>query len=633
MQFKFLPSIIFILFTLFSYSQENNIIALLIPQELKENANAVVRQNNIEIDIVAFNKMIVKKHRIVTVFNKAGEKKINAVLYYDNTISIKKLEARIYNALGNEIKKIKKNDFEDVSVADGVSIFNDNRAKYFKYTAVSYPYTVEYIEETVSTTTAFIPKWYPIESYNVSTEFSSMKINNSSGIVLTFKPSNFEGYSISKMSDYHYSASNLVAIKPEAYSPTFTAFAPVLKFALQEFDMKGVKGVNTDWKTFGSWVNSDLIQDTHKLPAAVKNEILGLTANATTDIEKARIVYQFMQEKTRYISVQVGIGGWKPMLASDVDKLGYGDCKALSNYTKSLLKVVGVESYYTLIYGSKDIRNIDKTFSSQQGNHAILAVPNDDELVFLECTSQTVPFGYSANFTDDRDVLIIKPEGGEIVHTKTYRTEENLQTTKAKVVLDDSGNIKAQIDLVSEGTQYGYHEHLVRKDEKDKILFYKNYFDNINNLEIVSMSLDNNRNDIVFSEKIDVAARDYASKAGEIILLEPNMFNKKTSVPPRYRDRKLPFEIDRGYTDVDEFEITLPETLQVEALKEPVSIKNKFGEYVVSIQKNSENSLVYNRKLVINKGQYEKEDYKAFRSFCLKIVKHDKSKIALKNKS
>jgi heterodisulfide reductase subunit A-like polyferredoxin len=31
-------------------------------------------------------------------------------------------------------------------------------------------------------------------------------------------------------------------------------------------------------------------------------------------------------KKSRYVSIQVGIG-WKPMDASDVDRLGYGDCK------------------------------------------------------------------------------------------------------------------------------------------------------------------------------------------------------------------------------------------------------------------------------------------------------------------
>ena len=81
------------------------------------------------------------------------------------------------------------------------------------------------------------------------------------------------------------------------------------------------------------------------------------------------------------------------MLASDVDKLGYGDCKALTNYTKTLLDAVDVESYYTVVYGGKRIRNIDKEFSATEGNHVILCLPNEEDYIWLECTSQKTPFG------------------------------------------------------------------------------------------------------------------------------------------------------------------------------------------------------------------------------------------------
>ncbi len=46
-----------------------------------------------------------------------------------------------------------------------------------------------------------------------------------------------------------------------------------------------------------------------------------------------------MQGKTHYISIQVGIGGYQPFLASDVDRLNYGDCKALVNTHKPCYKL------------------------------------------------------------------------------------------------------------------------------------------------------------------------------------------------------------------------------------------------------------------------------------------------------
>lgn len=616
---------------LFSYSQDKSLSAITITKELKENANAVVRKNEVIIELSSYNKMVVKRHRIVTVFNKTGSNSINASIGYDNTVSIKQLEAKIYNALGNEIKKIKKKDFIDVSTADGFSIYTDDRVKYLKYIPNTYPYTVEYIEETIHSSTAYIRSWYPIEDYYTSVENSSIMINNTSGIALSKKEYNLANYNITKVLDFNYKATDIKAIKNESRSPSFSSIMPSVRFSLKEFDMKGVKGVNTSWKDFGKWMNDKLISDTTTLPEDVKIKMKELTKNANTDIEKARIVYDYMQNKTRYISVQIGIGGWKPMLASDVDRLGYGDCKALTNYTKSLLEAVGVTSYYTVIDAGRDIKNIDKEFSSLQGNHVILSVPNEGDYTFLECTSQTTPFGYNANFTDDRDALIITPEGGKIIHTKVYDTKGNLQTTKARVKVNALGNIKAEISIVSEGTQYSNHERIQNKTEKEKKSYYKNYLDTINSLELLGLNFNNDKQTIAFTEDIKLTARKYGSKAGDLLLIAPNMFNRIQTIPPRYDNRQLPFEVDRGFLDIDETEIILEEGMMVEAIKEPVTIKNKFGEYHCSIKKISDTKLVYTRKLMINKGKFAKDEYNDFRNFYLNIVKHDKSKIALKS--
>ncbi|MCK7590320.1 DUF3857 domain-containing protein [Subsaxibacter sp. CAU 1640] len=615
-------------------AQEEKLLkSLFIPSELSTESNAVVRWDETTIDVKAYNKMLYTNKRIVTILNSSGKNRHGAVMYYDQNTNIKKMEVKIYDAFGKEIKKIRKNDFEDVSAVSGVTLYSDNRVKYLNYTPTAYPYTVLFETEVEKSSTAFLNGWQPIEGYYISTENADYKLINSSGIPIRIKTSNFEDYGIEKLGDFQYSARNLKSIKPEVYSPDFSKFTPILKASLTEFDMEGVKGSNNDWSDFGKWMNDKLIKGTEVLPEKVKSEIKALTSNATTDLEKAKIVYQYMQSKTRYISVQIGIGGWKPMLAGDVDRLGYGDCKGLSNYTKALLDEVGVNSYYAIIYGDRDIRDIDSSFSSVQGNHAVLCIPTESDYVWLECTSQTTPFGYTANFTDDRDALIITPEGGKIVHTTSYKTENNVLHTKAQVKLSEAGGMQAQVLIKSYGSRFGYRYQIPNMSQKDQKLNYKDQWGYINSLDVGDLEFESNKNDIIFTEKVNVSSDLYASRAGNRLLIQPNFFNRRESAPQRYPNRNIPFEIERGVTDIDSYEITIPHSLEIETLIEDVEIKNNFGEYSVSIFKSEDNKLIYNRKFVINKGAYKKEEYESFRRFLLEVLKHDKSKIVLKSKT
>ncbi|MBR9758031.1 MAG: DUF3857 domain-containing protein [Algicola sp.] len=601
-----------------------------VPLELRKKSNAVVRSDHIHIDISSYNNLVYSNQRIITVLNKEGDLKVGAFQYYDENVKIKSLEARIFNAQGKEIKKIKKNDFKDVSAVPGGTLYSDNRVKYLDYTPIHYPYTVLFETEVVYSSTAFIPGWRPIEGFYTSTQHAEYKITNTSGVPLKIKTSNFENYKIKKVSETHFMAEHLNAIKPEAYSPDFKTYAPILRAALTEFDMNGVKGVNNTWADFGLWVNQALLKDTQELPDETKVAIKQLTEGIDDNIEKAKIVYQYMQDKTRYISVQVGIGGWKPIKAEDVDRLGYGDCKGLTNYTKALLKEVGVESYYTVIYGDKNLKSIDDEFSATQGNHAILCLPHEEDYIWLECTSQTNPFGFIAGFTDDRNALIITPEGGEIVRTTIYNREENTQKTSGTLNIFATGHVTGEVTIETNGYQYAMHKDIQTIPEKKLAYFYKQHWDYLNNLEINAVTLNNNKEAITFTENLKITINNHAKKSGPRLLMAPNTFNRVTTIPTRYDSRTLNFEIERGFEDYDEFKLTLAPELMVEAMPEPVTISNAFGTYRYSISQINDSTLLYKRAYALNKGHYPKEDYKAFRDFMAEIVKYDNAKIVLK---
>ena len=101
-------TLFFLLAVTFSSFGQDNLAVSAIPQEIKENTNAVVRSGRTDIVISSRKSMKIKKARTVTVFNEKGMANIDASEYYEASTQINAMEAVIYNASGEEIKKIKK---------------------------------------------------------------------------------------------------------------------------------------------------------------------------------------------------------------------------------------------------------------------------------------------------------------------------------------------------------------------------------------------------------------------------------------------------------------------------------------------------------------------------------------------
>lgn len=102
------------------------------------------------------------------------------------------------------------------------------------------------------------------------------------------------------------------------------------------------------WNDFGKFIAS-LNKGRDQLPENIKVKVDELTRGVSDPLEKIIRLYGFMQQNTRYISIQLGIGGWQPFSAEFVGQKGYDDCKALTNYMQSLIKHAGIKSYYALI--------------------------------------------------------------------------------------------------------------------------------------------------------------------------------------------------------------------------------------------------------------------------------------------
>jgi transglutaminase-like putative cysteine protease len=557
---------------------------------------------------------------------------MDAEEYFSKSETVKSIEAIIYDGSGAQLKKIKRKDFREASVSEGYSV-TDNKVIYLVYTPVQYPFTIVYTSETETGNTAFIPQWSAVEGAYLSTEKSEMSITCKPELGFKSKEYNFDGTGITKEQSGNtltYKAANIPATKREDYSPSYLKMAPYVTFGLEKFNLEGVEGSASTWEAFGAWYYNTLLVGTDELSPETVAKIQTLTAGETEPLKKAKIVYEYMQSKTRYVSIQLGIGGWKPMLAKDVDRLGYGDCKALSNYTRALLKAVGVESYCVVIYGSDgDKRDIREDFVSMQGNHMILAIPNNNTMVWLECTSQNLPFGFQGDFTNDRNALVLKPGKGEIVKTHVYDNMTNSQATTGSYTISENGSISAHVSILSKGLQYSNVYMLETKAADEREKYYKQHLGSLVNMKIRKVELKNKKEAQEFTEDLTIDSEGYCSKSGTRMMFAVNAFNTYDIVPQRYRSRKNPFEVRMGFYDTDEVIISLPAGFTLEAMPQNITITDKFGEYKAEYSMAEPGKILFKRALLIKEGQYKPGEYENYRLFREKIARNDNAKVVL----
>ena len=256
MKLKLFPFFL-LLFCISSFGQKLEYSTLTIPDSLKQNANAVVRLSQLEINITSQKSMTIKSTIVTTVLNELGLRNLDLVESYDKDSRISYIEATAYDATGKQLKVYKRRDFKDQSAVDDGSVFSDNRMLYLDYTPITYPFTIVFESETEHSNTAFIPAWSPIEAYLVSTEKTFLRINYKPELHLQTKEFNFSNkYPVDKKetsSCISYSAKNLVAKKYEDLAPSFDSLFPRVMFGLELFNLEGILGNAKSWKELGKW--------------------------------------------------------------------------------------------------------------------------------------------------------------------------------------------------------------------------------------------------------------------------------------------------------------------------------------------------------------------------------------------
>ncbi|MXV15319.1 DUF3857 domain-containing protein [Hufsiella ginkgonis] len=608
-----------------------------IPPGLSSRASAVVRNMQLTIEVKDLENATHTLKKSVTVLNKNGDAEAQIYLWYDKTRQIKSVRGTIMNEFGLPINRFSEKDFKDQSAISDFSLYEDSRIKYYRPAITTYPYTVEYEYEVKVKQTLSFPDWRPNPEPGVSVEKAAFTVKAKPGFEIRYLENNFpgklvKGTSADGFSTWSWEVFNMKAYRDEPFSPNEEVLMTSVQVAPVQFSYDGVKGSFTNWDEFGRWVYDKLLTGRSAIPPETAAQVLEMTRNVASPKEKAKKIYEYMQQKTRYISVQVGIGGFQPILASEVDRTGYGDCKGLVNYMHGLLKVAGIKSWYTVVEAGNAKVSASPHFASMnQGNHVILCVPFERDTTWLECTNQKIPFGFLSDFTDDRLVVACTENGGKVMRTPVYSAAMNSQVREAKFTLDSRGVLSGEMVTRFAGTQYDNRGELFNSPYTEQVKKLHDIYV-IDNLEVKSFKLTQDKQiNPVATEQLVFTAEGYGVTNDKRMYIPVNEVNKISSGIREVNNRVNPVYINRGYLDVDKFIFTLPEGFQPESYPQDMKVEKPFGTFSISSELKG-NQLTYTRTMQINQGTYPAGKYQELFEFYQLAADVDNRKLVLLKK-
>ena len=406
------------------------------------------------------------------------------------------------------------------------------------------------------------------------------------------------------------------AIADEPYMPKERALAARLLVRIKPADSGAGLRSFSGWADMGAWY-AGLSEPRRSPDGIVSQKAKELTAAAPDTLSKIRALAEFAQREIRYVSIQIGLGGFQPHPAPGILANRYGDCKDKATLLAALLKTVGIDSHFIVIHTDRGGVNLQSPVSLGSFNHVILAIRLPDDvpdagldslvrhptlgrLLVFDPTMPTTPLGRLPYYLQDNTGLLVAGGTGELLLLPRPGPEGNVLDRKGQLVLTGDGALAGQIVETRRGAEADslrYQIQSATEAERRKYLetFLSHSFASFSLQSFEFKNLEDARGDLVVSYRF--VASGYAKRAGGYLVVRPRIVgNKAVDIASRdKKPRRYPIDLETTSHARDEFTIDLPIGWDVESLPKPVALEAGFAAYS-SRTEAAGRTLVYRRE-------------------------------------
>lgn len=565
--------------------------------------------------ILENNSLSVRTHVRIIVLNKQGEGVTDISIPYQKGQKVTSINGKILTPSGHVIRELYNSQISESSLISEVSLFEDHYVKRFQLKHNQYPYVIEYGYTIKYFDYIFLANWSPALYFSIPTKHAELQVQVPKGFGLNIhaRPSMiFERSSQRYIDQYVWKGSYKKPLKKESYSPPLETLIPRVIIIPERFHY-GIPGKAFSWSTYGNWQHQ-LNEGLQDLSTIDKQHILHLVENTEDKRDKIRLLYGFLQENTRYINVSIDVGGLKPKPASYVVQNKYGDCKALTNYMKALLDAAEIPSYYAKIYAGENPIPVKRNLPGQQFNHVILAVPMENDTIWLENTSSINPFAYVGTFIQNRQALLVNGVASRLIKTPSLSSEDVRAIRKVEFEITNNTDLQVKLMAVHRGPQFEEYNYIRNQLSKsDMELAIRKHAVPFKNFELHEWDLvqkNPDRPEIKF--QANLTPKHYIKRYGSVMVIPVLKSSIPTFVSPEYR--RLPVKINYPIQSTDTLIYRFASNVSVKKTPKDTTINTHFGHYKI-FTKQKTGEIVLIKQFLLKAGFYPLDQYHEFHTF------------------
>jgi hypothetical protein len=445
---------------------------------------------------------------------------------------------------------------------------------------------------------------------------------------------------------WQWSLSDLPAIRIEPAMPPWQKIAGRLSVSLVKPGEEPTKALT--WSDVSSWY-TDLTRGRTDSTPAIKQKAAELVSSKSTQLEKINALARFVQDDIRYVAIELGIGGYQPHSSADVFVHRYGDCKDKVTLLATLLREIGVESYYVIINTERGA--VDETTSPNLGfNHAIMAIalpetmndpsllavaerPGVGRVLFFDPTDAYTPLGRIRGELQANYGLLVAGSASALMPLPQLPTASSYVQRTARLKLSAEGDLSGDMQDVRLGDSAARARAGLRSSlETDRIRPVETLLaDSLSSFQLTQASVVNlSSHEQPFEWRYKFEAPRYAKRNADFLLLRPWVLGSRSSSLLETREaRQHPIEFEGPAQYRDSFDIELPEGYEIDALPDPTRLDIGVATYESKTEL-SGRVLRYSRVLEIKELSVPASNAEQLKKFYRNIFGDERRVVALK---